>query len=85
MGIFSTLNQLNDISFDLEYNTLCGMTRTEIETVFVPELQELALQAETNYDEAIEQLTRQYDGYRFTPGERIYSHVQSFQCAQCPC
>ena len=67
MGIFSTLNQLNDISFDLEYNTLCGMTRTEIETVFVPELQELALQAETNYDEAIEQLTRQYDGYRFTP------------------
>ena len=57
MGIFSTLNQLNDISFDLEYNTLCGMTRTEIETVFVPELQELALQAETNYDEAIEQLT----------------------------
>lgn len=41
MGIFSTLNQLNDISFDLEYNTLCGMTRAEIETVFVPELQEL--------------------------------------------
>lgn len=80
MGIFSTLNQLNDISFDLEYNTLCGMTRAEIETVFVPELQELALQAETNYDEAVDQLTRQYDGYRFTPGERIYSHVQSFQC-----
>ena len=49
MGIFSTLNQLNDISFDLEYNTLCGMTRAEIETVFVPELQELALQTETNY------------------------------------
>ena len=67
MGIFSTLNQLNDISFDLEYNTLCGMTRAEIETVFVPELQELALQTETNYGEAVEQLTRQYDGYRFTP------------------
>ena len=64
MGIFSTLNQLNDISFDLEYNTLCGMTRAEIETVFVPELQELALQTETNYGEAVEQLTRQYDGYR---------------------
>ena len=69
MGIFSTLNQLNDISFDLEYNTLCGMTRTEIETVFVPELQELALQTETNYGEAVEQLTRQYDGYRFTPAK----------------
>ncbi len=35
------------LSFDLEYNTLCGMTRPEIEAVFVPELQELAKQTET--------------------------------------
>lgn len=67
MGIFSTFNQLNDISFDLEYNTLCGMTRTEIEATFEPELKALAEQSETTYDEAVEQLTRQYDGYRFTP------------------
>lgn len=67
MGIFSTLNQLNDISFDLEYNTLCGMTRAEIEAVFVPELQELARQSGTTYDESMDQITRQYDGYRFTP------------------
>lgn len=67
MGIFSTLNQLNDISFDLEYNTLCGMTRTEIEATFVPELQALAKQTETTCEQAVEQLTCQYDGYRFTP------------------
>lgn len=67
MGIFSTLNQLNDISFDLEYNTLCGMTRAEIEATFIPELQALAEQTETTYEQAVEQLTRQYDGYRFTP------------------
>ncbi|QIU96480.1 ATP-binding protein [Bacteroides faecium] len=67
MGIFSTLNQLNDISFDLEYNTLCGMTRTEIEATFIPELQALTEQTETTYEQAVEQLARQYDGYRFTP------------------
>lgn len=67
MGIFSTLNQLNDISFDLEYNALCGMTRPEIEATFAPELQALARQTETTYAQAVEQLTRQYDGYRFTP------------------
>lgn len=67
MGIFSTLNQLNDISFDLEYNTLCGMTRPEIEAVFAPELQVLAQQTEATYEETLEELTRQYDGYRFTP------------------
>ncbi len=71
MGIFSTLNQLNDISFDLEYNTLCGMTRPEIEAVFAPELQALARQSGTTYEEAVEQLTRQYDGYRFTPEEEF--------------
>ncbi|WP_294629370.1 ATP-binding protein [uncultured Bacteroides sp.] len=67
MGIFSTLNQLNDISFDLEYNTLCGMTCEEIEATFVPELHALAKQTETTYKQAIAQLTLQYDGYRFTP------------------
>ena len=69
MGIFSTLNQLNDISFDLEYNALCGMTRPEIEATFAPELQALAAQTETTYDNVIEQLTRQYDGYRFNPSK----------------
>lgn len=67
MGIFSTLNQLNDISLDLKYNTLCGMTLEEIEANFAPELQALAKQTETTYEQMIERLTRQYDGYRFTP------------------
>ena len=69
MGIFSTLNQLNDISFDLEYNALCGMTCPEIKAIFAPELQALAVQTETTYDNIVEQLTRQYDGYRFTPSK----------------
>jgi len=67
MGIFSTLNQLNDISLDLEYNTLCGMTCAEIEATFASELQALAAQAGITYEQAVEQLTRRYDGYRFTP------------------
>ena len=67
MGIFSTLNQLNDISLDLEYNTLCGMTCAEIEATFASELQALAAQAGITYAQAVEQLTRRYDGYRFTP------------------
>ena len=37
MGIFSNLNQLQDISLHPAYTTLCGMTRAEIEAVFAPE------------------------------------------------
>lgn len=66
MGIFSTLNQLNDISFDREYNTLCGMTRPEIEAAFAPELQTLATRNGLTHEEALDRLARQYDGYRFT-------------------
>ena len=66
MGIFSNLNQLNDISFDTTYSSLCGMTREEIETTFEPELQVLASANQMTYDEMMQKLTRLYDGYRFT-------------------
>lgn len=69
MGIFSNLNQLNDISFDLAYNTLCGMTRAEIETTFEPELQRMAKENSLAYSEVMEKMTSQYDGYRFTHRE----------------
>lgn len=69
MGIFSTLNQLNDISFDEDYNALCGMTRAEIEATFLPELERMANRAGAtaeNISGVMEQMTRMYDGYRFT-------------------
>jgi hypothetical protein len=66
MGIFSTLNQLNDISLVPAYATLCGMTATEIESVFAPELAALAEACEMTPEEAMEQMTRLYDGYCFS-------------------
>ncbi len=76
MGIFSTLNQLNDISFDEDYNALCGMTRAEVEDVFPPELERMAQDKRLTYGECMERLTRMYDGYRFTASqwfEAIYN------------
>lgn len=66
MGIFSNLNQLNDISFDLAYNTLCGMTRTEIESTFAPELQRMVEKSKSSLAEVMDKMAQQYDGYRFT-------------------
>lgn len=65
MGIFSNLNQLQDISLHPAYTTLCGMTRAEIEAVFAPELQSLARANGLTYEEAMDKLGRQYDGYHF--------------------
>ena len=71
MGIFSNLNQLSDISFDLDYNTLCGMTLPEIETTFVPELEAMALKQKLSHEALLEKMTRLYDGYRFTDDEEF--------------
>ena len=65
MGIFSNLKQLQDISLHPAYTTLCGMTRAEIEAVFAPELQSLARGNGLTYEEAMDKLGRQYDGYHF--------------------
>ena len=69
VGIFSTLNQLNDISYDLDYATLCGLTLAEIEATFEPEINVLAAATCQTRTETIARLTRQYDGYHFTWGD----------------
>lgn len=65
MGIFSTLKQLKDISFDPRYNALCGMTREEIETTFSPELERLAEYNSMTHEACMERLISMYDGYHF--------------------
>ncbi len=38
VSLFSGLNNLRDISLDLKYNTICGYTDADLDTVFAPEL-----------------------------------------------
>lgn len=69
MGIFSNLNQLSDISLDLDYATLCGLTLPEIETNFEPEIERLVAYHGGTREEIIQRLTRRYDGYHFSSGD----------------
>lgn len=65
VGVFSTLNHLDDISLGLDYTDLCGMTRPEIEANFGPELTALGKTNGLTYDQTVDKLTRLYDGYKF--------------------
>lgn len=71
LGVFSNLNQLNDISLDGNYAKICGMTGEEIQADFVPELQRLAEVNELTYSETIAELTRMYDGYHFSTDNMV--------------
>ncbi len=71
LGVFSTLNNLKDISITEEYATLCGITEEELHNVFPEAVTQLAEKHKLTVDEAYQRLKQQYDGYHFanaTPG-----------------
>ncbi|MBP5683611.1 MAG: ATP-binding protein [Bacteroidales bacterium] len=69
MSIFSTLNNLTDISLYEKYSTLCGFTENEIRTTLKPHVEALADKLHCSFDEAIAKLKVRYDGYKFSDGE----------------
>ena len=85
MGIFGTLNQLQDISYTLDYNTLCGLTHDEITASFGLEINAMAEKQKDTPAGVMERMTRKYDGYRFTGDEEFtpmfnpFSVLNAFQ------
>ena len=74
VSVFSDLNQLNDISMNRNYAAICGLTKQELLDNFVPELERFAEENEQTFDEAVEMMTQQYDGYHFHPkGEGMFN------------
>ena len=74
VSIFSDLNQLNDISFDEDFSTICGITQNEMEETFSPEIQKLADNSSQSYENCLAELKRMYDGYHFHPkSEGLYN------------
>ena len=74
VSIFSDLNQLNDISLDKAYSSICGITEKELVANFGPEISALA-ESETLDDAAcVSELKKMYDGYHFSHhSEGIYN------------
>lgn len=62
VSIFSGLNQLNDITLDRQFSTICGYTEKELVEVFKEELK----------DENIDKIREWYNGYSFC-GEKVYN------------
>lgn len=65
VSVFSDLNQLNDISLDYDYATICGITHKELLENFSPELEHLGKVQSLTWEETVSMMTKQYDGYHF--------------------
>ncbi|MCQ2343489.1 MAG: ATP-binding protein [Paludibacteraceae bacterium] len=66
LSIFSTLNNLNNISMLPQFAALTGFTDEELDTVFRPDIERLGRTMGVGYDEMREMLRKRYDGYYFT-------------------
>ena len=66
VSIFSDLNNLRDISLSEEFSAICGISQTELEANFSPEIEAMAEKNGYSKEECIAQLKKNYDGYHFS-------------------
>lgn len=67
VSVFSDLNNLDDISMDLRYADICGITEQELLCNFDGEIEALAEANEMSKEECIDVMRKRYDGYHFHP------------------
>ncbi len=68
MGVFSTINQLQNISMLPAYESICGISEEELTTMMQCDIELLALKRKETYDAIQAELKRMYDGYHFSEG-----------------
>lgn len=65
VSVFYDLNNLNDISMDARYQTICGITEEEMRAYFEEGIRYVADNNELTVEETCAKLKRRYDGYHF--------------------
>lgn len=81
VNLFSSLNNLEDLSWNPLYTTLCGFTETEIQTHLCPWLEAGATGLGQTVDEVMQGLRNHYNGYCFgIPGEENVYNPFSLLC-----
>ncbi len=65
VSIFSDLNNINDITQNVMFHDICGITERELHDNLDAEIEELAVANDMTKDECYAKLKKQYDGYHF--------------------
>ena len=65
LSVFSTLNNLTDISLNADYSDICGISETELRKYFDDSVTELASTHSMTKEECYAKLKSKYDGYHF--------------------
>lgn len=66
LSIFSTINNLKNVSLLPKFATICGFTEHEVQTVFKEDICEMAKDFKLPPEEMYAKIKFKYDGYHFT-------------------
>ena len=83
LSIFSTINNLTNVTMDAKFGAICGITEQEMLSELKEDIDMLAAEYEISFEDMHHKLKMQYDGYQFTEkSEEIYnpfSLLKAFQ------
>ena len=68
VSIFSAFNNILDLSFEEDFNTLLGFTQDDLEKYFDPYVENAAQILNLNKEEVYHRIKHHYDGYQFAFG-----------------
>jgi hypothetical protein len=72
-SIFSGLNNLNDISFDGRYASICGYTQEELEVNFEPYIRSFSEYEKISREKTLAQIKHWYNGYSWDGNTFVYN------------
>ncbi len=83
LSIFSTINNLTNVTIDPVFNNICGITEDELVTVLREDIDMLSQKTGLSFEAMHQKLKLQYDGYHFSEdSDEIYnpfSLLKAFQ------
>ena len=80
IGVFSAMNNLEDISMDKRFGDIAGYTQNELEHYFAYWLNATANVMNISRDELLMLLKNYYDGFSFDGRTRLYNPFSILQC-----
>lgn len=81
LSIFSELNNIRNISMDENYAGICGITKEELLTQMLDDIDNLAQRRNLSREQTIQQLKERYDGYHFSwPSPDVFNPYSLINC-----
>ncbi|KLO21565.1 ATPase AAA [Marinitoga sp. 1197] len=72
-GVFSALNNLNDISLDTDYSQMFGYTQNELEEYFKDYIEQTAKRFNITKEQLLKEMKKYYNGFSFDGEHYVYN------------